>query len=74
MKNTDSLNRSSQDSSAVLRQQSQNQGVQALLWHVHDAVQAAKMLEMGGTSIALEAKHAIADSLVPAFGKLVGFY
>lgn len=45
---------------------------QALLWL--NAVQESKMLEMGGTRITLEAKHAISDSLVPALGKLVGFY
>lgn len=58
-----------------LTQQLQNQGVQALLWlNVQNAVQRSKMLEMRGTSITLEAKHAISDSLVPAFGKLVAFY
>lgn len=58
-----------------LRQQLQNQGVEVLLWlNVQDAVQASKMLEMGSMSITLEAKHAIPDSMVPVFGKLVGFY
>lgn len=48
---------------------------QALLWlNVQNVVQESKMLEMGGTRITLEAKHAISDSLVPAFGKLVSFY
>lgn len=45
-----------------------------LCLNVWDAELASKVLGMGDTSIILVAKCALPESLVPAFGKTVGFY